>query len=138
MKASIVTLLLVLAVGSPSMAADLKDELAAIEKSAWKAWFDHDAKAYADLMTIDAIQVGSTGNIMIGREKILAAQAKETCKLKSVDLAEPLGPISARKSPSCNSRSTSSKATTSNPSRLKRLLTLRTRTIASDISSPSY
>jgi len=81
-------LLLAVAVISPTLAADLKDELVAIEKSAWKAWFDHDAKTYADLMTIDAIQVGSTGNIMLGREKILAAQAKETCKLKSVDLAD--------------------------------------------------
>ena len=75
-------LLLALAVVSPSMAADLKDDLVAIEKSAWKAWFDHDAK------TIDAIQVGSTGNIMIGREKILAALAKEPCKLKGIDFAD--------------------------------------------------
>ena len=81
-------LLLALAVISPTMAADLKDDLVAIEKSAWKAWFDHDAKTYADLMTIDAIQVGSTGNIMIGREKILAALAKEPCKLKGIDFAD--------------------------------------------------
>src|SRR6476659_7606691 len=54
-------------------------------------------------------------------------------RFRSVDLPEPLGPIKARKSPSCNSRSTLSRATTSKPSRLKRLLTLRTRTIASDI-----
>ena len=88
MKSSMAALLLALAVISPSMAADLKDDLVAIEKSAWKAWFDHDAKTYGDLMTVDAIQVGSGGNIMSGREKILAALAKEPCKLKSVEFAD--------------------------------------------------
>src|ERR1051325_4478396 len=54
-------------------------------------------------------------------------------KFSKVDFPEPLGPINARKSPSCNSRSTWSKATISNPSRVKRFVTLRTRTIGSDI-----
>src|ERR1044072_7854439 len=54
-------------------------------------------------------------------------------RFSNVDLPEPLGPINARKSPSCNSRSTRSSATISKPSRLKRLVTLRTRTIGSDI-----
>src|SRR5215217_8626142 len=54
-------------------------------------------------------------------------------RFRSVDLPEPLGPINARKSPSCSSRLTPSSATISNPSRLKRFVTLRTRTIGSDI-----
>src|SRR2546422_7275452 len=67
-------------------------------------------------------------------------------KFSSVDFPEPLGPISAKKSPGSILRSTWSSATTSNPSRAKRLLTLRTCTIGpviiflqrlfTDLSSP--
>src|ERR1041384_4531098 len=63
----------------------------------------------------------------------LVGRSMPASRFNSVDLPEPLGPMSARKSPWCNSRSTSSNATTSNPSRLKRLLTLRTLTIGLDI-----
>src|SRR5262245_64869522 len=54
-------------------------------------------------------------------------------KLSSVDLPEPLGPINAKKSPASSSRSTRSNATISKPSRVKRLLTLRTCTIGAAI-----
>ena len=37
MKSSMATLLLALAVASPSMAGELKDDLLAMEKSTWKA-----------------------------------------------------------------------------------------------------
>jgi len=88
MKSSLATLLLALAAISPSLAAELKDDLVALEKSVWKAWADGDAKTYGDLMAADAMQVGSGGVIMSGREEILAALGKETCKLNSFDLAD--------------------------------------------------
>src|SRR5689334_1722996 len=61
------------------------------------------------------------------------ARSMPASRFSNVDLPEPLGPINARKSPSYNSRSTWSRATISNPSRVKRFVTLRTRTIGSDI-----
>ena len=85
---SVVTLLLVLAVSSPSMAGDLKGDLVAMEKSAWKAWYDRDAKTYGDLMTVDAMQVASVGVLLSGKDKILAALAQETCSLESFDFAD--------------------------------------------------
>src|SRR5215472_8665366 len=54
-------------------------------------------------------------------------------RFSKVDFPEPLGPIRARKSPLSIPRVTRSSATTSKPSRAKRLLTLRTWTIVSDI-----
>jgi uncharacterized protein (TIGR02246 family) len=85
MKSSIVALLLVLAVVSPSMAADLKDDLVALEKSSWKAFADHDAKAYGDTMTDDAVLVSASGEVVTGRQKIVADLS---CNVKSFDLAD--------------------------------------------------
>ena len=88
MKSSMATLLLMLAVVSPSMAAELKDDLVALEKSTWKAWGNRDAKAYGDLMTDDAVQVVAGGGVTTGREKIMADVGSHTCTLKSFDLAD--------------------------------------------------
>ena len=87
MKKSMAALVLVLAVASPSMAADLKGDLVAMEKSGWKAWYNRDAKAYSDLMTEDAVQAAG-GTVTTGREKILAALNSDTCKLKSFEFAD--------------------------------------------------
>ena len=88
MKSSIVALLLALAVVSPSMAADLKEEIVAIEKASWKALADHDAKAYGDTMTDDAIEVTAQGEVVMGRQKIMADIGSSPCNVKSFDLAD--------------------------------------------------
>jgi uncharacterized protein (TIGR02246 family) len=85
---SIVALLLALAVVSPSMAADLKDELLAMEKTSWKAWGDHDAKAFSALMTEDAVSISADGNVVIGRDKLSASVSSNTCKLNSFDFSD--------------------------------------------------
>src|SRR6266404_3457439 len=54
-------------------------------------------------------------------------------RFSKVLFPDPLGPINARKSPCSIFRLTLSRATTSKPSRAKRLLTLRTCTIVSAI-----
>lgn len=87
MKSSIVALLLVLVI-SPSMAADLKEELLALEKGSWKAYANHDAKAYSDTMTEDAIVAGSSGDVMKGSKAILADLSNNPCDVKSFDLAD--------------------------------------------------
>ena len=88
MKSSLVTLLLALAIVSPSMAAELKDELLAMEKSSWKAYGNRDVQTYSDSMTEDAIQVTAAGDVWTGREKIKAEVGSHTCTLKSFDLAD--------------------------------------------------
>jgi uncharacterized protein (TIGR02246 family) len=88
MKSSMVALLLALAVVSPSMAADLKEEIVAVEKASWKAFADHDAKAYGDTMTDDAVEVSALGEVVVGRQKILADISSSPCNVKSFDLAD--------------------------------------------------
>jgi uncharacterized protein (TIGR02246 family) len=88
MKSSIVALLLILAAISPSMAADLKEELLALEKGSWKAYANHDAKAYSDTMAEDAVVAGSSGDVMKGSKAILADLSNNPCDVKSFDLAD--------------------------------------------------
>ena len=88
MKSSIVTLLLALAVASPSIAADLKDDLLAMEKASWKAWGTHDAKAFGETLAEDSVSIYADGSVVVGREKHLAAVGSHTCKLNSFDLSD--------------------------------------------------
>jgi len=88
MKSSIVALLLALAVVSPSMAADLKEDILAVEKNAWKAFAKHDANAYGDTMTDDAIVAPASGDVLTGKQKILADLSNNPCDVKSFDLAD--------------------------------------------------
>ena len=88
MKSAMVTFLLALAVVSPSLAADLKVELVDLEKKGWNAWYNRDAKEYADLMADGAMQVASGGVILNGREQIMATLDKETCSLKKLDISD--------------------------------------------------
>jgi uncharacterized protein (TIGR02246 family) len=88
MKSSIVALMLALAVVAPSMAADLKEEIVAAEKSSWKAYANHDAKAYGDTMTDDAVVAAASGGVMTGRQEILADLSSNPCNVKNFDLAD--------------------------------------------------
>jgi len=88
MKPSMVTLLLALAVVAPSLASDVKEDIVAAEKNAWKAYVNHDAKAYGDSMTEDAVVAAATGGILTGRQAILADLKSTPCKVKSFDLAD--------------------------------------------------
>jgi uncharacterized protein (TIGR02246 family) len=88
MKSSIVALLLALAVVSPSIAADLKEEIVAVEKSSWKAYANHDVKAYGDTMTDDAVVVAASGEALMGKKEILADLSSANCNVKSFDLAD--------------------------------------------------
>ena len=87
MKASMAALVLVLAVASPSMAADLKEEIVAEEKKGWQAYADHDVKAYSDGWTEDAVETLADGTVLTGKQAILADLKSTTCKVKSFDIA---------------------------------------------------
>jgi len=78
---------LALAVVSPSMAADLKGDLLAMEKSIWKAWASHDVKAYADHVTADAVMAAG-GSVSTDREKMIEAVGSHTCTLKAIDFTD--------------------------------------------------
>jgi uncharacterized protein (TIGR02246 family) len=76
------------AVVSPSMAGDLKEEIVAAEKAGWKAYADHDAKAYGDYWTEDGVEAAASGGVLNSRQEILADLSSTTCKVKSFDLAD--------------------------------------------------
>ena len=88
MKSSIVGLLLALAVASPSMAGDLKEEILAVEKASWKAYQDHDGKAYGDTITDDAVVITASGDVLSGKQKIVADASSTSCTVKNFDLAD--------------------------------------------------
>jgi uncharacterized protein (TIGR02246 family) len=90
MKSSIVTLLALALVSSP-LAADTKDDIVAVEKSSFKAWANHDQKAYGDTMADDPILIAASGNVFLGKQKILAdlsSESDDLCEVKSFDLAD--------------------------------------------------
>jgi uncharacterized protein (TIGR02246 family) len=87
MKASMAALVLVLAVASPSIAADLKEEIVAAEKRGWQAYADHDVKAYSDGWTDDAVEVLADGSVLMDKQAILADLKSTTCKVRSFDIA---------------------------------------------------
>lgn len=88
MKSSIVAVLLALAVVSSSMAADLKEDIVAVEKRSWEAYANHDAKAYGDTITDDAVVVTLGGDILTGKPQILADVSSKSCDLRNFDLAD--------------------------------------------------
>lgn len=88
MKSSMATLLLMVAAVSPSVAADLKDDLVAMEKRAWTAWGSQDAQAFRDLMTEDAVQAVAGAGVSTGREKIMADVKSNTCQMKSFEFTD--------------------------------------------------
>jgi uncharacterized protein (TIGR02246 family) len=88
MKSSIVAMLLALAIVSPSMAGDLKEDVVAVEKNAWKAFAKHDAKAYGDTMTDDAVMAPASGDVLTGKQKILADLSNNPCDVENFDLAD--------------------------------------------------
>jgi len=88
MRNKIATLLLATTLALPLMAADLKDEFLAMEKSSWTAWGKHDVKAFGNLVTEDAVSVFSDGTSALGREKILADVGSHTCRLKSFNFSD--------------------------------------------------
>ena len=88
MKSSIVTLLLALAVVSPSMASDFKEDIVAIEKSSWKAVARHDAKAYGDTMTDDAISDSLKRQRHDGKTGGLGRHQQRRSTVKSFDIAD--------------------------------------------------
>ncbi len=88
MKSSIFALVLALAVVSPSMAADPKEDIVAVEKSSWKAFAKHDAKAFGDTMTDDAVVVYLAGDVLTGKQEILADLSSNPCNVKDFDFAD--------------------------------------------------
>ena len=85
---TMIAILLSLVVVSPAMAADLKDELLAMEKASWKAWGDRDAKAFSAMTAEDAMSIYVDGQAVSGRDKLSAAVGSNTCKLNSVDFSD--------------------------------------------------
>lgn len=70
------------------MAADLKYELIAKEKTGWTAWASRDGEAAGALMTEDAVHVVAGASVEAGRDKIMASINSHNCKMKSFEFAD--------------------------------------------------
>jgi len=88
MKQSTFTLLLVLASASPSLQADTKADILAVEKASWQAAAKHDVKAYTDTMTSDATAVFAAGDVLQGAKAITDDNTSHPCDFKSFDFAD--------------------------------------------------
>jgi uncharacterized protein (TIGR02246 family) len=88
MKSIVTTLLLTIAVASPSMGGDLKDELLAREKSGWSAWAKRDTTEMKDTWTEDAVQVVAGAGVSKGRDKIIADVSSHNCQMKEFELSD--------------------------------------------------
>jgi uncharacterized protein (TIGR02246 family) len=87
MKSFVATLILVFVVGSPAM-ADLKDDLIAIEKTAWTTWASRDGKAFGAMLTEDAVLAVAGAPVAMGRDEIMANVSSSDCQMKSFDFAD--------------------------------------------------
>lgn len=85
MKTLIAYLLSGFALASPAMAADLKDELMAMEKTAWTAYAARDGQAFRDLVAEDAVQAVGGVSVTVGRDKIMAGVSSNSCETKSFE-----------------------------------------------------
>jgi uncharacterized protein (TIGR02246 family) len=81
-------LLLTLAMATPSMAGDLKDDLIALEKAAWTAWGKKDGQAFREFVAEDAVQAVAGAGVTSGREKIIAAVNSHNCVATSFDFKD--------------------------------------------------
>ena len=88
MKSIMTALLLAVAVLSPSMASDLKEELLAREKSGWSAWAKRDTTTMKDTWTEDAVQVVAGAGVSKGRDKIIADVSSHNCQMKGFEFSD--------------------------------------------------
>ena len=88
MKKFVVPLVLLLSGITPSFAGDLKDDLVAMEKSAWTAWGKHDGKAFRNLVTEDSVQAVAGAGVTSGRDRIIADISNGSCVVMCFDLSD--------------------------------------------------
>jgi hypothetical protein len=62
----------------PVLAADVSEQLIALERKAWEAWQTGDQKAYADLTAEPAVKV-SGGGIVAGKKDFVSVEIPEGC-----------------------------------------------------------
>src|SRR5262245_53147262 len=93
MKSTMVALVLVLAVASQSRGVEyandqVKEEIVALEKSSWRAYANHDAKAYLDTATDDATFSFKVGEVLSGKQYIMAHVISHHCYVKSFEMGD--------------------------------------------------
>jgi uncharacterized protein (TIGR02246 family) len=87
---------LALVIISATAAADSKEDIVAAEKNSWKVYADRDAKGFGDTMTDDAVVISAGGEVVAGKQALMAQLSSSTCKVKSYDLADAkVRPLSA-------------------------------------------
>jgi uncharacterized protein (TIGR02246 family) len=88
MKSSITALMLSLLVAVTAFAGDLKEDLLAMEKTAWTAWGSRNGAGMRELVTEDAVQAVAGAGVTTGRDKIVAGINANTCVVKGFDFTD--------------------------------------------------
>lgn len=83
MKKLLAALALLFALVPPVVAADLKDDLMAIEKKLWTAWGKKDGEPFRKALADNAAQVVAGTAPLRGREAIIKAVTTQSCELRS-------------------------------------------------------
>ena len=66
---------------------DLTHELEHIERSLWHGWATHDAAIFREVLTDDALNVGSWG-VVSGKADMIEVIASHNCELKDAQFAD--------------------------------------------------
>ena len=89
MKITIPTLVLMLAITAIPAAAELQEDLLALDKNTWKAWSKGDGDVFRKQLTKDHVQVVAGLGRAIGRDAIAASVSTQDCNVKSFDFSDP-------------------------------------------------
>lgn len=79
---------LLFALVPPVVAADLKDELMAIEKRLWTAWGKKDGEPFRKALADNAVEIVAGTAPLSGREAIIKAITTQSCELRSFTFDE--------------------------------------------------
>lgn len=83
MKKLLAALVLQFALTVPAVAADLIDDLMAIEKRLWTAWSKKDGEPFKKALDANAVQIVAGTAPLVGRDAIVKAITAQSCELRS-------------------------------------------------------
>lgn len=83
MKKLLAALVLQFAVTVPAVAADLIDDLMAIEKRLWTAWGKKDGETFRKAIDVNAVEIVAGTAPLVGRDAIVKAVTTQSCELRS-------------------------------------------------------
>jgi hypothetical protein len=83
MKKLLAALVLQFALTVPAVAAELIDDLMAIEKGLWTAWGKKDGEPFRKALDVKAVEIVAGTAPLVGRDAIVKAITTQSCELRS-------------------------------------------------------